>query len=168
MVIYHHQLNGHESDQTLVRQWASLVAQLVKTLPAMQEICVWSLGREDSWRRETLPTPVFWPGEFHSPGVHKELDTTEWLSLSLFTGTQWRREEPGTLQSMGLQSQTWLNNWTTTTRTLRSVQTTSWQRVVDLTCPWGKTINKCFLSHVVANLLILFSNWNLKRIHLPN
>ena len=40
MVIYHHQLNGHESDQTLVRQWASLVAQLVKNLPAMQEICV--------------------------------------------------------------------------------------------------------------------------------
>ena len=153
MVIYHHQLNGHESDQTLVRQWASLVAQLVKNLPAMQEICVWSLGREDPWRRETLPTPAIQP---------------ERISLSLFTGTQWRREEPGMLQSMGLQSQTWLNNWTTTTRTLRSVQTTSWRRVVDLTCPWGKIINKCFLSHVVANLLILFSNWNLKRIHLPN
>ena len=37
-------------------------------------------------RRERLPTPVFWPGEFHglySPWGHKELDTTEWLSLSL-------------------------------------------------------------------------------------
>ena len=35
------------------------------------------------WRRERLPTPVFWPGEFHglySPRVHKELDMTEWLS----------------------------------------------------------------------------------------
>ena len=38
------------------------------------------------WRRERLPTPVFWPGEFHglySPWGCKELDTTEWLSLSL-------------------------------------------------------------------------------------
>ena len=37
------------------------------------------------WRRERLPTPVFWPGEFHglySPWGHKELDTTEWLSLT--------------------------------------------------------------------------------------
>ena len=30
------------------------------------------------WRRERLPTPVFWPGEFH--GLW---DTTERLSLSL-------------------------------------------------------------------------------------
>ena len=32
------------------------------------------------WRRERLPTPVFWPGEFHglySPWRHKELDTTK-------------------------------------------------------------------------------------------
>ena len=32
------------------------------------------------WRRERLPTPVFWTGEFHglsSPWGHKELDTTE-------------------------------------------------------------------------------------------
>ena len=37
------------------------------------------------WRRERLPTPVFWPGEFHglcSLWGCKELDTTEWLSLS--------------------------------------------------------------------------------------
>ena len=37
------------------------------------------------WRREWLPTPVFWPGEFHelySPWGHKESDTTEQLSLS--------------------------------------------------------------------------------------
>ena len=37
------------------------------------------------WRRERLPTAVFWPGEFHglySPWGHKESDTTERLSLS--------------------------------------------------------------------------------------
>ena len=41
------------------------------------------LGRspgEGNW----LPTPVFWPGEFHgwySPWGRKELDTTDWLSF---------------------------------------------------------------------------------------
>ena len=35
------------------------------------------------WKRKRLPTPVFWPGEFHglyNPQGHKELDTTERLS----------------------------------------------------------------------------------------
>ena len=38
------------------------------------------------WKREWLPTPVFWPGEFHglySPWGRKESDTTEQLSLEL-------------------------------------------------------------------------------------
>jgi len=62
---------------------ASLVAQMVKNLPAMWETQVWSLG----WRREWLPTPVFLPGEFHGQRaiVHRvaELDITEQLTLSL-------------------------------------------------------------------------------------
>ena len=36
------------------------------------------------WRREGLPTPVFWPGEFHglyNPWGHKESDATERHSL---------------------------------------------------------------------------------------
>ena len=36
------------------------------------------------WRRERLPTPVFWPREFHglsSPQGGKESETTERLSL---------------------------------------------------------------------------------------
>jgi len=35
------------------------------------------------WRREWLPAPVFWPGEFHglySPWGCQELDSTEQLS----------------------------------------------------------------------------------------
>ena len=58
----------------------SLIAQLVKNLPAVQETLVQFLGLEDQWRRERLPTPVLWPGEFHglySPWCCKELDTTE-------------------------------------------------------------------------------------------
>ena len=68
-------LNPHLSGD-----WASLVAQLVK-------ICL-QCGRpgfdpwvgEIRWRRERLPTPIFWPGECHglySPWGCKELDTTE-------------------------------------------------------------------------------------------
>ena len=60
--------------------WASLVTQLVKNLPAMRETCVQSLGWEDPLEKESLPTPVFWPGDFHglySPWGRKELDTIE-------------------------------------------------------------------------------------------
>ena len=49
-------------------------------LPAMQETWVQSTGREDPWRREQLPSPVFWPREFHglhSPWDRKDLDMTE-------------------------------------------------------------------------------------------
>ena len=64
--------------------WASLMAQLVKNLSAMRETWV-SLGWKNTWRRERLPTPVFWPGEFHglcSPWGCKESDRTERLLLS--------------------------------------------------------------------------------------
>ena len=104
---------------------ASLIAQLVKNLPAVQEIPVWFLGQEDPlekglttlsnvlglplwlswkriylqcgrpgfnpwagkipWRRESLSTPVLWPGKFHalySPRSRKELDTSEWISFT--------------------------------------------------------------------------------------
>jgi len=60
--------------------WASLMAQLVKNLPANWRPgfnpWVWKIP----WRREQLPTPVFWPREFHgmySPWGHKELDMAE-------------------------------------------------------------------------------------------
>ena len=38
---------------------ASLVAQLVKNLPTMQEIPGGFLGREDPLEKDRLPTPVF-------------------------------------------------------------------------------------------------------------
>ena len=40
-------------------KWASLVAQLIKNLPAMQETPVRFLGQEDPLRRDRLPTQVF-------------------------------------------------------------------------------------------------------------
>ena len=44
---------------------ASLVAQTVKNTPAMWETWVWPQVGKIPWRRERLPTPVFWPGEFY-------------------------------------------------------------------------------------------------------
>ena len=72
--------------------WVALVAQLVKNIPTMWETWVLSLGGKILWRRERLPTPVVWPGEFYglySPWGHKASDTTEQLSLSLFLQTLW-------------------------------------------------------------------------------
>ena len=60
-------------------QWASLVAQMVKNSPSMQEIWVRPLGWEDSLEKGMATTPVFLPGE-----------------------SQWS-EEPGGLQLMGSQ-----------------------------------------------------------------
>ena len=74
-----------------VSPWASLVAQMVKNPPAMQEMQVGSLGpwiRKIPWRREWLPTPVFLPEEFHG---QRNLAGYVWLEsrfspmVSLFT-----------------------------------------------------------------------------------
>ena len=46
-------------------KWVSLVTQLVKNPPAMQETPVQFLGWKTSWRRDSLPPPVFLLGESH-------------------------------------------------------------------------------------------------------
>ena len=59
---------------------------MAKNLPAMCERFSPYVGKIP-WRRERLPTPVFWPGEFH------------------------RQKEPGGLQSTGSQSRTRLSDF---------------------------------------------------------
>ena len=58
--------------------WSSLVAQTVKNLPVMQKTWVWSLGGEDPLEEGMQPTILAW--------------IIPWT------------EEPGRLQSMGLQT----------------------------------------------------------------
>ena len=71
--------------------WASLVAQMGKNLPEMQETWVWSLGWEDllekgmathsnifAWRIPWTEEPAG-----YSLWGRKESDMTEWLTLSL-------------------------------------------------------------------------------------
>ena len=70
---------------------ASLVAQLVNNLPAMQDSWV----RKILWRRKWQPTPLFLPEKSHgqrsllryNPKGHKELDTNEWLRIHTHTHT---------------------------------------------------------------------------------
>ena len=89
--IYTHTVNHHivhaKSIQFLFVNYASLVAQMVKNLPAMQESWVGKIP----WRREWQPTPVFLPGE------------SSWT------------EAPGGLQSMELQRVR--HNWANFTHT---------------------------------------------------
>jgi len=74
---------GHERPD-----WSSLVAQMVKNLPSMQETRVWI--RKIPWRREWQPTPVFLPKKSHgqkslvcySPQGCKQSDMTERLKLT--------------------------------------------------------------------------------------
>ena len=66
----------------LSQAWASLLAQMVKNLPAMQETWIQSLGHEDSLEKGMVT---------HSSILAWKIPWTE---------------EPGGLQSMGSQSQT--------------------------------------------------------------
>ena len=72
--------------------WDSLVAQMIKTLPAMPETWVQSLGQEYTLEEGTatysniLAWRIPWteePGGLYSPWGHKESDMTEWLAISI-------------------------------------------------------------------------------------
>ena len=69
----------YEASRILVR--ASLIAHLVKNLPAVQETYVRSLGWEDPQRRKWQPTPVLLPGESH--GQRSLRDCNPWGHESL-------------------------------------------------------------------------------------
>ena len=63
-----------------MRLWASLIAQLVKNLPTMQETWVRFLNWEDPLEKGKTTHSSIWLGEFHglySPWRHKESGTTE-------------------------------------------------------------------------------------------
>ena len=73
--------------QIFIRHLISLMAQMLKHLPTMQEAWVQSLGGKIIWRRKWQSIPVLVPGKSHgckrvvgySPWGLKESDTTEQL-----------------------------------------------------------------------------------------
>ena len=76
--------------------WASLLAQMVKNLPAVQETGVRFLGWKDPCSRKWQPTPAFSPGEVHGQRSHigyiprgrKDSGTTEAVSQSVSSVAQ--------------------------------------------------------------------------------
>ena len=125
---------------------ASLVAQTVKSLPAMRETRFDPRVRKIPWRREWQPTPVLLPGKSHgwrslagySPCGLKELDTTERLHFHLCT---WRGQGATaiiTLSCKHLQLNSLINLFCSYQRIhlstpSRSVQLTQWPRGYSIT-----------------------------------
>ena len=80
------------NSQGIAYYWASLVAQTVRNLSAMQETWVWSLGRERSpgegkaTHSSILAWRIPWTRGAWRATVHgvAELDTTEQLTLSVY------------------------------------------------------------------------------------
>ena len=73
---------NYYSIQIIILAITSLVAQMVKNLPAMQEIWVGNIP----WRREWQSTPGFLPGKFHgqrSLAGYSPWGQKEWVTLSL-------------------------------------------------------------------------------------
>jgi len=90
--------------------WASLVAQLVKNLPAMWETWVWSLDWED----------------FLEKGKTTHCNILAWRI-------------PSTVYSMRLQSQTWLNNLHSLTHSFTleiSREVSQWPKNRTIIWPW--------------------------------
>ena len=75
---------GERIGYPLQYSWASLVAQLIKNLPAIQETWVQSLGWEDPLEKgkATHSSILAWRIPKTSPWSHKELDMTDQLSLT--------------------------------------------------------------------------------------
>jgi len=127
---------------------ASLVAQSVKNLPAVQETWVWSLGWEDPLEKEMAT---------HSSILAWKISWTE---------------EPGGLQSMG--SQRVRHNWATNTQVYPSrpkvslcpsIILSSWSSFCPR--PHRRQSLICFLSlsirHkyiYIMHFLIIFNKWN--------
>ena len=84
--------NPRQKSGRLRKPTASLVAQLVKTLPARWKMWVWSLGWKDPLKEGTATQSIFWP------------EKSPWT------------EEPGGLQSIGSQSRIQLRQHSTHTR----------------------------------------------------
>ena len=65
----------------LVLGRASLIAQLVKNLPAKQDTLVQFLGWEDPWKVDRLPTPVFLGLHCGSAGKESTFNVRDLVSI---------------------------------------------------------------------------------------
>ena len=103
------------------------------------------------WRRKRLPTPVFWPGEFHglySLWGRKELDTNEWLSHFHFNFSLEKKYDQLQFSSVQLLSHVWLfaTTWIAARQASLSI-TNSW--VYSNSCPLNWWCHPTISSSVV-------------------
>ena len=98
-MVYHHVFNLGFPDTTR----ASLIAHLVKHLPAMQETLVLFLGWEDLLRRARLPTPVFLGFSCGSAGKESNCNVGH-LGLTLGLGGSPGEGKGHPLQHSGLEN----------------------------------------------------------------
>ena len=73
---------------------SSLVAQVVKNLPAMQEPQFDSWVGKLPWRRDRLPTPVFLSFPGGSAGKESACKVKDLGSIQWVGKIPWRREQP--------------------------------------------------------------------------
>ena len=109
-------VSGLQGDQTS-RSWRKSVLNIHwKDCAEAEAPTLWSWCKElTRWKR-----PWCWE-RLKAGGAGDDRGWDGWMtSLTLWTliwancGRKWRTGKPGVLQSMGLQSQIWLSNWTTT------------------------------------------------------
>ena len=72
--------SGEGIDYPLHYSWASPVAQLVKNLLQCRRPGFDPCVRKIPWRKERLPTPVSWSGEFHGQYIHGVTKSQTWQS----------------------------------------------------------------------------------------
>ena len=87
----------------MINNQASLIAQLVKNPPAMQETLIRFLGWKICWRRDRLPTPVFLGFPCDSPGKKSACNAGD-LGLILGLGGSPRDGKDYPLQYSGLEN----------------------------------------------------------------
>ena len=124
--------------QLLLR--ASLVAQLVKNLHAMEETLLGYLGREDLWRRDRLPTPVLLGFPGGSAGKESPCNSAD---LDLIPGLGWY---PGEGEGYPLQY-SWASLVAQLVKNLPAMQGTwLWSLDWDDTLEKGKSMHSSILA----------------------
>ena len=75
---------GERKGYPLQYSWASLVVQLLKNHQQCGRSGTDPWVEKTPWRREQLPTPVFWPGEFHGLYSPQFCRVRHWVTFMSF------------------------------------------------------------------------------------
>ena len=125
---------ARRSNQSIVKEISpeySLEGLMLKLKPTLwpPHAKNWLTGKDPDagkdWRQEEKGTP-----EDEMVGWHHRLDEHEFWASS---GSWWRTGRPGVRQSMGLQSQTQLSNWTD--------EATKWSEITYINKWWVAGLN---------------------------